>query len=114
MAHDIAITNRDQIVHWLQRYRETLQRLEDGIRNAEGEAELFRVLSTTNLEYTAFREGVVGRREVDQQQMTDIPDVGMSDLLLGSALAERARELQHRSDDNLSDAEREFRARGRQ
>ncbi len=113
MAHDIAITNRDQIVHWLQRYRETLQRLEDGISNADDEAELFRVLSTANLEYTAFREGVVGRREVDAQQMTDIPDVGMSDLLLGSALSERARELQRRSEDNLSDAEREFRARGR-
>jgi prephenate dehydrogenase len=114
MAHDIAITNREQIVHWMRRYREALQRLEDGIRNPEGEAELFRVLSTTNLDYTAFREGVVGRREVDQQQMTDIPDVGMADLLLGSALADRARELQQRSEDRLEDAERDFRARGRQ
>lgn len=114
MAHDIAITNRDQIVHWLQRYREALQRLEDGIRNAEGEADLFRVLSETNLEYTAYRAGVVGRREVDQEALPELNDLGMSDLLLGTALAERARELQKRSEDNISEAERQFRARGRQ
>lgn len=114
MTHDIAITNRAQIVHWLQRYREALRALEVGIQDAEHEADLFRLFSTANLDYTAFRDGVVGRREVDQQQFTDIPDVGMIDLLVGTALAERARELQRRSEERMADAEREFRARGRE
>src|SRR5262249_22309048 len=64
MAHDIAITNREQIVHWLQRYREALVKLEEAIRDAEHENDLFRTLSTANLDYTAYREGAVGRKEV--------------------------------------------------
>ena len=46
--------------------------------------------------------------------LDEIPEPGMMDLLLGGALAERARELQKRADERLSESEREMRYLGRQ
>jgi prephenate dehydrogenase len=113
MAHDIAITNRRQIVHWLQRYREALQTLEEGILDMDRESDLFRTLSQANLQYTAFSEGVVGRKEVHDDMIASLPTQGMMDMLIGGALADRARELQKRADERLEEAEREFRSGGR-
>jgi prephenate dehydrogenase len=113
MAHDIAITNRKQIAHWLQRYREALQSLEEGILDIEHESDLFRTLSQANLQYTAFSEGVVGRKEVHDDMIANLPTQGMMDMLIGGALADRARELQKRSEERLEESEREFRSGGR-
>ena len=113
MAHDIAITNRVQIVHWLQRYREAIRDLETEIMDVEREPELFRILSEANMQYSAYREGVVGRREVDDDVVANLPDAGMMDLIMGGALAERAREMQRRSEERLEEREREFRSGGR-
>lgn len=113
MAHDIAITNRVQIVHWIERYREELLRMQNAIADTEHESDLFRTISEANAHYTAYREGGVGRKEVDQQQFDDMPDISMMDLLLGSQLAERARELSKQSDERMQEAERVARAAGR-
>jgi prephenate dehydrogenase len=114
MAHDIAITNRTQIVHWLQRYRQALADLEAEILDEENEPELFRTLSQANMEYTAFREGAVGRKEVDEDMVSNLPDSNMMmDLFVGGAMQERARELQRRSEERLEESEREFRSGGR-
>ena len=78
--------------------------------DVENEPELFRALSEANIQYTAFREGVVGRREVDDDILENLPESGMMDLLIGGALAERARELQKRSEERLAENEREFRS----
>jgi prephenate dehydrogenase len=114
MAHDIAITNRKQIAHWLQRYREALQALETEILDIEHESELFRALSQANLQYAAFSQGIVGRKEVHEDLVANLPESGgMMDMLIGGALAERARELQKRSEERLEESERDFRAGGR-
>jgi prephenate dehydrogenase len=113
MAHDIAITNRTQIAHWLQRYRDALQTLEEALLDSDNESELFRTLSQANLQYTAFSEGVVGRKEVHDDMIASLPTQGMMDMLIGGALADRARELQKRSDERLEEAERDFRSGGR-
>ena len=52
-----------QIAHWLQRYREALQTLENEILDIEHESELFRALSEANLQYSAFSQGIVGARK---------------------------------------------------
>jgi prephenate dehydrogenase len=113
MAHDIMLTNRDQLVHWLRRYREALRELEDEIANGDDETALFRSISETNIEYTAYREGAVGRREVHDNMLDEIPEAGMMDLILGGALAERARELQKHSEERIAESERRMRAGGR-
>jgi hypothetical protein len=109
MAHDIALTNRDQVIHWLERYREALGTLQRQIADTEDEAAFFRLLAQTNVEYEAFRSGVIGRREVDEKHYQDIPDVSMVDLLMGSTMAERTRELTRRSEERLAESERRAR-----
>ncbi len=110
MAHDIAITNRAQIAHWLGRYREQLRVLQEQLEDTTDEGALFRVLSESSFEYDAFRGGAVGRREIDEQMYEQIPEVAMMDMLLSPTMMERARELLKRQEERLNDAER--RARG--
>lgn len=110
MAHDIAITNRTQIVHWIERYIEALRRLQRQVGAVEGEEELYRVLAQTNLEHSAFMTGAIGRKEVDEAHWEHVPDSSMMDLLLGGTMAERARELTRRADERIAESERRARS----
>jgi len=113
MAHDIALTNRAQIIHWLERYREALRSLQEQIANTEEEQELFRLFAKTNLEHGAFMSGAVGRKEVDERHWESVPDSALMDLLMGGNLAERARELSKRADERIAESERRARSGGR-
>lgn len=113
MAHDIAITNRTQLIHWIERYIETLRGLQRQVADIEGEQELFRVLAQTSLEHDAFMRGAVGRKEIDEAHWAAVPESSMMDLLLGGTMAERAREMTRRADERLAEAERRARSGGR-
>jgi hypothetical protein len=113
MAHDIVLTNRQQIAHWLERYRAELRELQAAILDAENEDDLYRLISEANVQYTAFRQGAVGRKEIDQAQFDEMHDVSIMDLLLGSQLAERARELSKRAEERIQEAEQAQRAGAR-
>lgn len=90
MAHDIAVTNREQLSHWLDRYVGELDRLRALLADPGRDEELFTYLAEASLKYGAFESGAVGRVEVDQVEM---PDLSMFDMLMGGALAQRAREM---------------------
>ncbi len=113
MAHDIAITNRTQIIHWLERYREALHRLQQQLADTEDEQELFRLLTKTNIEHGAFMSGAIGRKEVGEKHWESVPDSAMLDLLMGGTWAERARELSRRADERIAESERRARSGGR-
>ena len=98
MAHDIALTNRDQLVHWIQRYRGALYDLEDRLSNTEGEAELLEWFAKLNFDYLGFRQGQIGRVEIDQQR--ELPDISITDMFMGGALADRLRQLTDRARDS--------------
>jgi prephenate dehydrogenase len=53
MAHDIFVTNKTNVVHWLSRYIVELQRLSELIETADEEA-LFRSIAETQLERETF------------------------------------------------------------
>jgi len=110
MAHDIAITNRAQIAHWLSRYREQLRVLQEQLEDTTDETALFRLLSESSFEYDAYRGGAVGRHEIDEQMYEHMPDVAVLDMLLSPTMAARARELVRRQEERLEESER--RARG--
>ena len=95
MAHDIALTNRDQVVHWLQRYRGALYELEDQLQDVENEAELFEWFTKLNFDYLGFKEGQIGRVEIDEQR--SLPDISITDMFMGGALADRLRQLTDRA-----------------
>ena len=97
MAHDIALTNRDQVVHWLQRYRGAIYDLEDQLSNLEGDEELLAWFAKLNFDYLGFKEGQIGRVELDQQR--SLPDISVTDMFMGGALADRLRQLTDRADE---------------
>ena len=95
MAHDIALTNRDQVIHWLQRYRGAIYDLEDQLNNLEGDEELLEWFAKLNFDYLGFKEGQIGRVEIDQQR--ELPDISITDMFMGGALADRLRQLTDRA-----------------
>jgi hypothetical protein len=113
MAHDIALTNRTQIIHWIERYRESLRELQQQVADTEDEQELFRLFAKTSLEHSAFMSGAVGRKEVDEKHWDSVPDSALMDLLMGGTLAERAKELTQRADERIAESERRARSGGR-
>ncbi len=92
MAHDIALTNREHVIHWLQRLRGALYDLEDMLGNPERDEELLRYFAQLNLDHFAFKDGQIGRVEIDQKG-PGLPDTSMTDLLLGGLLSERLRQM---------------------
>lgn len=105
MAHDIAITNRDQVVHWIQRMRGALYDLETMLADPEQDEELLRYLTQLNIDHIAFQDGQIGRVEIDQKG-SGIPDSNMTDFLLGGALSERLRQLGDLKDEDRKDKPR--------
>ncbi len=110
VAYDIAVTNRTQIIHWLERYREALGELQDQLAAEGGEEELFRHIAQSSWDYTNFVNGEVGRTEIDERG--DGPKAfDLTQLLIGEALAEKIRNLADSSEKRLDKAERERRLR---
>lgn len=56
MSHDIFMTNRENVIHWLQRYIGELQRLGDLIASENEDEALFRSLAETQIERNIFLE----------------------------------------------------------
>lgn len=109
MSHDIIATNRTQIIHWIERYREALRELQEQMADVEGEEDLYRTLAQTSMEHEAFMTGETGRIEVDQKG--EMPEGGLDDLLLGTFVAERMRDMTKRSEERMAEREREQRMR---
>lgn len=108
VAFDIAITNRTQIVHWIERYREALRELQERLSDEQGEEEFFRYIAQANWDYTGYRTGNVGRQEVDEK-MAPIPKTDLGNLFMGEALASKMRDLTAASDARLEELDRKQR-----
>ena len=109
MAFDTAITNRTQIIHWIERYVEALRDLQDRIADEGGEEELFRFIAQTSWDYTRFVDGQVGRREVDEG--AEVPQIDFATMLVGEAMVDKMRELTRRSEERVEELERKQRLR---
>ena len=99
MAHDIAVTNREQVIHWLQRLRGALYDIEDMLGDPDRDEEFLRHLAQLNIDHIAFHDGQIGRVEIDQKG-PGIPIPGMTDMFFGGALAERLRQMTDDSDED--------------
>ncbi|MEE8336871.1 MAG: prephenate dehydrogenase [Dehalococcoidia bacterium] len=108
VAFDIAITNRTQIVHWIDRYREALTELRDRLTDDDGEEELFRYMAQANWDYTGYRSGNIGRQEVDEKT-APVPKAELGNLFMGEALANKMRDLTSASDARLEELDRKQR-----
>lgn len=105
MAADIFATNREAIVHWLDRFLAELQAFRDLVASESeiAEQDLFRRLTTAQLQRDEF---LVGRFDRGAPRAPiDLPSTSSSfvDLLVGGRMAERFRDAQRMLDNDARD-----------
>jgi len=90
MSHDICLTNREAILHWLDRLREELARLRELV--AAGGTELFEVFARAQLERDAF---LAKGPQVERAPQLDLPDFkeALAEFIVGRAVRERLQRL---------------------
>jgi prephenate dehydrogenase len=86
MAHDIMQTNREQVLHWLDRLQEQISRYRDVIARGDSK-ELAEAFTRPQLERDNYMVNGPPRRETAEP----LPTVSVSDFLFGSKVAEHLR-----------------------
>lgn len=112
MAYDLAVTNRENIAHWIDRYIVTLQELRRRLLDAEGEDDFYKLLAATELEYGLFKSGKVGREVEGDQPAADIGG-SFQDFVAGAWVREKFNEIMKSSEDRLRDLDEQERSRRR-
>jgi prephenate dehydrogenase len=82
MAHDIMISNRDNVLHWIDRFQEELSRLRAAIAAGESEPVL-EAFARPQLERDNYMINGAPRRDVS----SPVPMISFSDLMMGSKLS---------------------------
>ena len=93
MSHDIALTNRENLLHWLDRYGEELRKLRELIANEEKQDELITLLAKARTERDAFIESPPERPGATQTMEMASSGERMLSLMIGEHLARRTREI---------------------
>ncbi len=112
MAYDIAMTNRDNIAHWIDRYVVALQELRRRLVDVEGEEDFYRLLAATNLDHSEYKYGKVGREEKPTGG-EGLEAAGLSDYLAGAWIRDKFNEVMRASEDRLREMDEEERMRRR-
>jgi prephenate dehydrogenase len=82
MAHDIVLTNRDNVIHWLDRFIDELRRFR-GIVAGGASEEVVEAFTKAQLERDNYMVNGPPQRDVGEP----IPKVSLGDMILGSAVA---------------------------
>jgi prephenate dehydrogenase len=94
LGHDIFLTNRENVLHWLQRYIDELKRLADMIESESEEEALFRTLAEAQIEREQFLEKPPEREgERWVVEMPSASDAFMT-MMTGAMWQERAKQAQ--------------------
>jgi prephenate dehydrogenase len=112
MAHDICLTNKHNIGHWIDRYVEELLRIKDMIGGEDDEL-LFRALAETQLERENFLASPPERERPGMPEDMPSPSQSFLNMLAGTMWADRARELTTDFEERAREREREERLRRR-
>jgi prephenate dehydrogenase len=83
MAHDIAMTNRDNLLHWIDRFQDELSRFRRIVATGES-AELLEAFARPQMERDTFMEAGAPSREVASAK---IEGLGLGDMLLGTKIS---------------------------
>ena len=106
MAYDILATNKEQTLHWLDRFIEELGEMRDRLQHADREA-LYTEIAQGELDYSAFLIGAFGRQEESTESEVDRFD--FSALLIGQMAKDKIAEMQLDSDERIRKSELERR-----
>jgi len=103
MAYDILATNREQTVHWLDRYIQELRDIRDRINDSDRES-LYMEIAQGELDYSTFLLGAVGRKE-DMGVASEADQFDFSALLIGQMAKDKISEMTQESEARIRDAE---------
>ena len=91
MAFDIAVTNREPTIHWLNRYIGALVDLRGLLEDPDADEALFRQIAEASFEYGAFIGGKVGRQEA--RGAVDLQAVSFEQFLAGGWAHDKLQEI---------------------
>lgn len=93
MSHDISLTNRENLVHWLDRYIDELRSLRDIVHSSETQEELNERFATVQAARDAFMQAPPPKPE--PQRASDSMSSGerMMSLLVGEYVIRRTKEV---------------------
>lgn len=106
MAFDILATNKEQTIHWLDRFIEELQGMRVRLKEADQEA-LYTEIAQGELDYSAFLIGAFGRQE--EGAAMDTEQLDFSTMLVGQMAKDKMTEMSKQSDERLREIERQRR-----
>jgi len=109
MAYDILTTNKEQTVHWLNRFIDELQEMRGQLQDADQEI-LFQEIAQVELDYSAFQIGAF-RRESKTDSAMDRAKLDFSSLLIGELAREKIAQITRDSEERLKEIEIEDRMR---
>jgi prephenate dehydrogenase len=108
MSHDIFMTNKDNVVHWIDRYVAELQRLKNLIQDADPE-ELYRHLAETQMERDTFLVSPPERKESGpDNEMPSAVDSFMT-MMGGAMWTNRAKDITDSLEEQRAARDREAR-----
>lgn len=113
LSHDISLTNRENLLHWLDRFEEELRRFRGLVADAGNQEELFEAFATVQTARDAFLEAPPEKPGPDIT--TDRTSAGerMMAFMVGDYVVRRTKELQKLMDKRESDAEQRRKRGGR-
>ena len=113
MSHDICLTNKDNISHWIDRYVAEIRRLQDLIQSGDAES-LFKALAETQIERENFLFSPPEREQPGFAADLPTPNQSFLNLMAGSLWADRAREITTSLEGRQKERERQERLRRRE
>src|SRR3990170_6670356 len=94
LSHDICLTNRENLLHWLDRYGEELRRLRPLIADGKGQEELIKTFAKVQAARDAFLQAPPER--LGPMRDTELLSAGerMLSLMVGEYVVRRTKEIQ--------------------
>jgi prephenate dehydrogenase len=94
LSHDICLTNRENLLHWLDRYSDELRRLRDLIaREGEGQEELLRTFAKAQTARDAFLRAPPERAQPAQEADRLTAGERMLSFMVGEYVVRRTKEI---------------------
>ncbi|HEX5368283.1 MAG TPA: prephenate dehydrogenase/arogenate dehydrogenase family protein [Dehalococcoidia bacterium] len=109
MSHDIFLTNRDNVLHWLSRYISELSKLQELIEAQEDTESLYRSLAETQMEREQFLSRLPQRESPIKNVEFGSSAEAFMTILTGTLWQERAKELTNSLSEQANQRERERR-----
>ncbi len=106
MAYDILVTNRELTVHWLDRYIAELTELRSDLGEPNRQ-EFYAQIARTELDYSAYMLGAVGRREEGPE--SERAGFDFSTVLVGQVVKDKIDQMTKLGDDRQKERELEQR-----